>query len=196
MKYCSNCGHELINDPKYCPSCGFKIEQPKDNEKPKLHKRESKSLKDSIVEEAKGKAQDIAQDQLNKIQRSNKSRSPKKSISNNQNQTKEEQNSKLGLWTMVYIIANILLSFADSSDEKIGLLFFSVVILLAVILRRKKPKPYNVVVKIILVVQVLFTIALIGGGFEDGYWSVNILYLIALLIAQIMVLFKGKNKLK
>lgn len=196
MKYCSNCGHELINDPKYCPSCGFKIGQSKANDKPKLHKRESKSLADRVIENSKNKAQDLAQDQLNKIQHSNKNESPSKSKTNSHNHVVEKRISKLGLWTTVYVIANILLSFADSSDEKIGLLFFSTIILLIVILRRKKEKPYNVVVKIILAIQVLFTVALIGEGLEDGYWSVNIVYLVVLLFAQIMVFFKGNRKLK
>lgn len=194
MKYCSNCGYELNNEPKYCPSCGFKIGQSKTNEKPKLHKRESKSLADRVIDETKNKAQDLAQDQLNKIQPDKENKNPRKSKANSHNQAVNKQDNKLGLWSTVYIIANILLSFADSSDEKIGLLFFSTIVLLIVILRRKKEKPYNVVVKIILAIQVLFTIALIGEGLEDGYWSVNIVYLVILLFAIIMVFFKGNKK--
>lgn len=196
MKYCTNCGHELIDNPKFCPSCGFKNEIIEDNDKPKMHKRESKSLKDNIIEQGKRKAKDFVEDQIKQVSQNNQSDTFEQPAYDNSNTDTSKQNTKLGLWTMVYFIVNILLSFAPPSDEKIGLLFFSVVVLLLALLRRNKVKPYNALVKIIIGIQVIFTTALIGAGFEDGYWRINIIYLAAMLFAEIMLLFKGNQKAK
>lgn len=196
MKYCTNCGHELIDNPKFCPSCGIKIEITEEKDKPKMHKRESKSLKDKIIDQGKHKAKDFVEDQVKKVQQNTPSEALKQPAYDHSNTKAKNQKTKLGLWTMVYFIVNILLSFAQALDEKIGLLFFSAVILLLVILRRNKPKPYNVLAKIIIGVQIIFTIALIGAGFEDGYWIINIIYLTAMLFAELMLLFKGNQKVQ
>lgn len=196
MKYCTNCGHELIDNPTFCPSCGIKIETTEDKDKPKMHKRESKSLKDKIIDQGKNKAKDFLEDKVKQVSQNNQSDTFEQNAYDNSNSETSKQNTKLGLWTMIYFIVNILLSFASHSDEKIGLLFFSAVILLLALLRRNKAKPYNALVKIILGIQIIFTIALIGAGFENGYWSINIIYLAAMLFVEIMLLFKGNQKAK
>ncbi len=196
MKYCTNCGHELIDNPTFCPSCGIKIETTEDKDKPKMHKRERKSLKDKIIDQGKNKAKDFLEDKVKQVSQNNQSDTFEQNAYDNSNSETSKQNTKLGLWTMIYFIVNILLSFASHSDEKIGLLFFSAVILLLALLRRNKAKPYNALVKIILGIQIIFTIALIGAGFENGYWSINIIYLAAMLFVEIMLLFKGNQKAK
>ena len=52
MKYCTHCGNELIEDTKFCSSCGTKTGISNGNvEKPLMFKGESKSLKDKNEKE-------------------------------------------------------------------------------------------------------------------------------------------------
>ena len=207
MKFCTNCGSELINNPKFCPSCGYKIIQSNNEDQPKMHKRQSKSLKDKALDFGQKKSQDYLKDKAkdfvneqfkqvkqNVSSNSDSDNSFNETIETSNDKTPQNQKKNLGLWTMVYFIVNILLSFSPTSDEKIGLMMFSFVVLLIVLIRYKKDKPYNILVKIILGLQIVFTIALIGAGFEDGYWTINIIYLVALLFAELMIMFKGNSK--
>jgi uncharacterized membrane protein YvbJ len=95
-------------------------------------------------------------------------------------------------WTWIYILINILLVILGSqSDDVMGVLIFSVLILVIVFFRRKSEKPYNWLVKIIQVIQCVLLFALIAESIE--YISVYTLVFIGMLLANILLLFKGNN---
>ena len=111
-------------------------------------------------------------------------------------QTPENQTISKGKtinkWTWIYIIMNaLLLILGSKSEEVVGVLIFSVIILAIVFFRRKKEKPYNWLVKIILVVQLIFLVALIAESIE--YISFFTLVFMGLLLANLALLFKGNN---
>jgi cation transport ATPase len=205
MKYCFSCGQQLQQDLKFCPACGAAINKTSaGNEGIKMHKRQSKSLKSQISNNVKEKAQNYLKDQAKSaFENSNNSFKDKEDLSSEftkknstlktQSSIQEAKTNKLGFWTLIYLGASILLALAKPSDEKIGLLFFTVIILLFALIRYKKSKPYNLALKIIIVVQMVFTVALLAAFLESGYGNLPMINLALMLFAQIMLLFKGNN---
>lgn len=49
MKYCENCGKELINNPDFCVNCGKKINKPEKEETPNKNKIECPKCKNKNV---------------------------------------------------------------------------------------------------------------------------------------------------
>ncbi len=209
MKYCTHCGNELIEDTKFCSSCGTKTGISNGNvEKPLMFKGESKSLKDKAIsfgkntlqKEVQKKIQDKASNYVkSKFEETFSSNTTQenpttKTISERQtteNKTISNKNT-INKWTWIYLFLNgILVYFGYQSDQVIGVLLFSVLILWIVFFRRKNDKPYNWLVKIILVVQLIFLIALVAEGIE--YISYITLLFLGLLVTDLILLFKGNN---
>jgi len=209
MKYCSNCGHELIGNIKFCPSCGSKNETSKKQvEKPLMYKREGKSLKDKAIDFGKKSMQNdvgkrIQEETTNfvksKVEESFTTKTPKeKVVKSNITETQTTENKTVSIkntinkWTWVYIIINgFLVLLGNQSEEVTGVLIFSVLIIGIVLFRRKKEKPYNWLVKIIMVIQLVLLVALAAESIE--YMSILTLLFIGLIVANIILLFKGNN---
>ncbi|MBP9600262.1 MAG: zinc ribbon domain-containing protein [Lutibacter sp.] len=209
MKYCTHCGTELTGNTKFCTSCGTKTEMSNGKiEKPLMYKGESKSLKDKAMDFGKKSLQNDFGKQVqdgatnyvkSRLEESFSSNTLKENPTINnisETQTPENQTISKGKtinkWTWIYIIMNaLLLILGSKSEEVVGVLIFSVIILAIVFFRRKKEKPYNWLVKIILVVQLIFLVALIAESIE--YISFFTLVFMGLLLANLALLFKGNN---
>jgi hypothetical protein len=209
MSFCTNCGTPHIQNAKFCPACGANIIVRKmDNnsinkfsdtknsrrkivpkpEKGKASKLFKKQTQDFVKEKAQDFIKDKAQDFVNK----NISKPKDKPDPSNTKEPKNKTPKKINKWTWIYIIINALLVLLGSqSDEVIGVLIFSIIILGTVFFRRKKEKPYNWLVKIIQVLQIVLLFALIAESIE--YISVYTLVFIGLLLTNILLLFKGNN---
>lgn len=209
MKYCSHCGNELIGNVKFCSSCGSNIEISKSQVgKPLRYKREGKSFYDNAIDLAKKALQNdlgnrVQNETINYV-KNQFEKSPTATIQNekptaniiSETQTAENKtisNEKtINKWTWIYLILNgLLIYLGHQSDEVIGVLMFSVLILVVVFFRRKSEKPYNWLVKIILVIQLIFLIALIAEVI--AYISTITLLFIGLAITNLALLFKGNN---
>jgi hypothetical protein len=209
MKYCSHCGNELIGNTKFCTSCGTKTEISNGKvEKPLMYKHESKSLKGKAISFGKNTLQKDVQKKIqdettnyvkskfeetlrSTIQKENPTTSNISEKQNTEEKTVSNKNN-INKWTWIYIIINALLVIlVSNSDEVMGVLIFSVLILAIVFFRRKKEKPYNWLVKIILVVQLILLVAFVIEGV--AYISTITLLFIGLVITNLALLFKGNN---
>lgn len=199
MAYCTNCGTENKNNSKFCPNCGTEIAVNSDKSrrrpppKRKMQKGVVKSIQDETKKYVKSKAEESFTSKIPKEKVIKSGISETRTIENKTTVSETASSKKtINNWTWIYIIMNGLLILLNiQSDEVMGVLIFSVLILGIVFFRRKNEKPYNWLVKIILVVQLVLLLALIIEDLE--YFSLVTLLLIGVLITNIILLFKGNN---
>jgi DNA-directed RNA polymerase subunit RPC12/RpoP len=202
MSFCSNCGKELALQIKFCPSCGTKIiateaKQYLKGYQEKMYKNTAISLQRTatkIVQNAtKESFSTVAKNIKNALDSSQSTSEIFKPKPANTTKATTQKTAQLNsTWTWIYLILNGLLVYiGHQSDEAIGVLLFSVLILLLVFFRRNAAKPYNWFVKIILVIQLIFLIALIADGLE--YVAITTLLYMAILFANFMLIIKGNK---
>ena len=203
MSFCSNCGHLLIAQDKFCTSCGSKLfgevsKHHLSEYQEKMYKNVVISLKKEGQNFATSKAKEafstFTKNQFKSIEHPQAISEVFKPEKRSGNQVKPNVStaSKLNKWTWIYLILNGLLVYlGHQSDQVIGVLIFSVLILGIVFFRRKTEKPYNWLVKILLIIQLVFLVALVAEGIE--YISYIIVLFIGLLITDFILLFKGNN---
>jgi len=203
MSFCTNCGTNYSQEAKFCPSCGTKIISQTSNKylteyKEKMYKNTVMSLKKEGKSFAEQKAKEALNSLLNKkstISAQTQSTSDVFTPKKKEVYTSSEKESNAGgftIWTWIYVVINALLVYLGYRiDTILGTLLFSVVILLLIFLRRETPKPYNWLVKIILLLQLVYLILVLPEGILYLGW--NTLLLILLFITSIMLLFKGNK---
>jgi hypothetical protein len=115
------------------------------------------------------------------------------SATSNQNESKPiASQGGVDIWTWVYVGINaILLYLGYKSDEVIGVMLFSIIILLLVFLRISKPKPYNWLVKILLILQALLLLAFAMEKIE--YPNSNMLLMLLMFVINLRLIFKGNK---
>ena len=207
MSFCSNCGQKITAQIKFCPACGTKVlgltsgvtsREYLKGYKEKMYKNTVITLKNEGKKFVKQKAKEaFSTFTKNKFKASKSTQpiaetfKPKKTFDYEEKQS-DAAISKIDIWTWIYIVINaILLYLGNALDEVIGIMLFSVIIILTVLLRRKKPKPYNWLVKIILVLQAVFLIALLADRIE--FLGTITLLMAALLLVNFRLLFKGNK---
>ncbi|MDD3357335.1 MAG: hypothetical protein PHP72_10510, partial [Dysgonamonadaceae bacterium] len=103
-----------------------------------------------------------------------------------------ESQSGINIWTWIYLAINaILIYLGYRNDDVIGVMLFTIVILLLVFIRRNKPKPYNWVVKIVLILQAVVLIAFTLERIE--YLNIITLLMIILFLVNLRLIFKGNK---
>ncbi|MGJ8743270.1 zinc-ribbon domain-containing protein [Polaribacter sp.] len=199
MAYCTNCGTDNKNNSKFCPNCGTAITE--DLKKNKRRPPPKRKMKKGVVKSIENEATNSVKSKLKETvaPKTPKSSSPisevfesKKKTTTSATELQIEDTNKFNKWTWIYAILNgLLLLLGIQSEEVTGVLIFSILILGIVFFRRKKEKPYNLLTKIVLVLQLLLLIAIIV---EDlAYFSVVTLLLIGLFASNIILLFKGNK---
>ncbi len=101
-------------------------------------------------------------------------------------------------WLFVYVVVNILfVIFYSGSEEITGILIFSVLIFLIYSFRKKKEKPFNIVLKILLGLQIILAVSTIMIQLEYIMWSAYSLIVLAclglLILAAIKLIFNGNK---
>jgi len=90
---------------------------------------------------------------------------PKEKHVNAENATNHQhvtQKEPIKKWLLVYVAVNILFVLFNSGSEEItGILIFSVLIFLIYFLRKKRTKPFNIVLKILLALQMILAVSAI-----------------------------------
>ncbi len=206
MKYCTNCGHELHKQAKFCPSCGYKLQATSDKNQPKMHKRESKSLKDRIIDNGKEKTQKFVKEKTQEYVKETFSNSKpcQSTAATNQNYAPtnldKERSKKVKKWMLYYILVNIPLYFVNTGDDEIlGVLIFSTAVLVGYAIysfQKKKDKPYTLVLKIVLILQGLLAVSGIMMRLEfldSGTSLVAVISLAILVFLNLRIIFR-KNK--
>ena len=208
MSFCTQCGSPLMANAKFCPACGTKIltSGTKDvwtGYKQKMYKNVVQSLENEGKKFVQKKAQEVFQKVLSNGSSVKSTATETVSEifkSQNQSVAKEfyqpEETVQTGagvdIWTWIYVLLNgILIYKGYRSGEVIGVVFFSLLILLVVFWRRDKPKPYNWLVKIIQLLQMVFLVALIAERIE--YPNVITLLMAALFLVNLRLVFKGNK---
>ncbi|MCC7520897.1 MAG: hypothetical protein IT220_04620 [Flavobacteriaceae bacterium] len=96
------------------------------------------------------------------------------------------------IWTWVYVGINaFMLYLGYRNDEVIGVMLFSIVILLFVFLRISKPKPYNWLVKILLILQGLLLLAFALEKIERP--NIMVLLMLFMFAINLRLIFKGNK---
>ncbi len=197
MSFCSNCGSELLQNQKFCPTCGTTLTATATHA-PQLHKGESKSLQDQVVKQLKSKANNYVEQQVKKIVQDtgkeikNQFDTTRNNVETQTQSMTNEAQGGIDLWTWVYVAINaILLYLGYRNDEVIGVMLFSIVILLFVFLRISKPKPYNWLVKILLILQALLLLAFAMEKIE--YPNSNVLLMLLMFVINLRLIFKGNK---
>ncbi len=203
MSYCKNCGQGLSSIDKFCHSCGTKVSAFLDKAYRKeyaqqMYKNSVQSLekegKSLIEKQIKQKVEKIvpktgsisqSTQQIQEVFRPTKA--------STQTNTKPiESQSLINIWTWIYFAVNAFLIFLGyRNDDVIGVMLFTIVILLLVFMRRNKPKPYNWLVKIILILQALVLLAFVVVRIE--YFNIIALLMIVVFFVNIRLIFKGNK---
>ena len=216
MAFCTHCGAQLIQNAKFCPSCGAiisisKKKNKKDTDKSSaydeiMHKRVSNSLKDKVKSTFEDKTQGFIKEKAQEIIEENISKpkaSPKSSVSKQStsiDDSNKETSKKVNKWMLYYILFNIPLYFINTGDDEIlGVLILSTVVLVGYAIysfQKKKEKPYNAALKFILLIQGLLAVSYIMQGLEyigSGSSLVAIISLALLVFLNIRIIFR-RNK--
>lgn len=204
MAYCTKCGSLLPPAAKFCPVCGSPtaLTATKDTGgyKQAMYKK--------AVQKLQSHGEQLVKEKLTETVKKSIVQNLKKEVSFNKHEienlekstikTSEIESTKpvskgLTLWTWIYLGVNILMVVKYyRSDELMGIAFFSTIILILVFIRKSKQKPYNWLVKIILGIQLISLAALIFERY--AYPDLSLLFLIALLLIDLRLLFKGNKK--
>ena len=108
------------------------------------------------------------------------------------------ENESRKKWLLVYVVVNILfVLFNPGSNEIKGILIFSVAIFLMYSIRRKKEKPFNIILKILLVLQSILVFSTIMEGLEyvaSSAYSLIVFACLAILIVVDIKLILNGNK--
>lgn len=203
MPYCKHCGQILMPNDKFCTSCGTKVS----SQNPKNYKNEYaqkmyKNVVQSLEKQGKSYVEKQIKNQIDKFvpkpgnftestQQISEVFKPSKTQKPSQN-TETILKGGIDIWTWVYVGINALMLYLGyRSDEVIGVMLFSIVILLLVFLRRENPKPYNWLVKIILIIQSILLLAFAMEKIE--YFNLIVLLMLFLFFVNLRLIFKGNK---
>lgn len=125
---------------------------------------------------------------------------PKEDHANAENATSHQhvtQNEPRKKWLFVYVVVNILFVLFNSGSEEItGILIFSVLIFLIYFIR-KKEKPFNIVLKILLGLQMILAVSAIMMRIEyvtsSAYSLIVVACLGLLVFVDIKLIFNGNK---
>jgi len=180
--YCRNCGTALKPETNFCTNCGTKIVNPKSN---KSELENDSIVKESISSNTPNGKLAIEENSIN-------------SISEELTGGKYKFAKRIMIF---YILLNIPLYYLNSgTDEILGILIFSIIVLwdfFVFILNKQKKKPFNIITKIVLVLQMLLAISAFMNNYElffSNIYSASAVITFALLsIVNVMLILKGNK---
>jgi len=207
MQYCTHCGSVLNEGTIFCSGCGKKVNLPSgDGKKPSKKKSDSIKMDKGVVKSLKNEASNFMKSKIKKTitLNSNTSRPSKKlqtshKVSQTKSQTEISKKPKYAKKLMIYyFLLNIPLYFINTGDDEIiGVLFFSAILLISYLIRMKKEKPFNIILKIIMGLQLLLMFATVMINLESLGTSISSVIAVITLLFLIFItgklLFKGNK---
>ncbi|WP_111706595.1 zinc ribbon domain-containing protein [Lutibacter citreus] len=212
MAYCTNCGTDNKNNSKFCPNCGMEItvDSDKNKRRPppkrKMQKGVVKSLEDSVKNTIGNKAKAFVGDEAKNIieegfskSNNNASKSQIDIENEGRNLEKTGRSTKGQKWMLFYIVVNVLLVlFNSGSNEITGILIFSAIVGAIYFFRKKKEKPFNIIAKIVLVLQAILAFSYLMQLIEfigsDVFYLIVIVCLVLLIIINVKLIISGNKK--
>jgi len=203
MPYCKHCGQTLMPNDKFCTSCGTKVSAKSHSEfKNEYAQKMYKNVVQSLEKQGKSYVEKQIKNQIDKVlpkagnfsestQQISEVFKPTSTHKPTQNNNAVSQGG-VDIWTWVYVGINaFMLYLGYRSDEVIGVMLFSIVILLFVFLRISKPKPYNWLVKILLILQGLLLLAFALEKIERP--NIMVLLMLFMFAINLRLIFKGNK---
>lgn len=217
MKYCPQCGTAISTQALFCPSCGLEITLKNTSEdfqnKPleKMQKGVTKSLQDQAekfvenqmqqkVNEITKSVNQTTQNWVSDTEKLNSKFEEQSNINENQHTfepTDQRTKSLMGnvsSWIWVYLLLSLVLGYFGHMNPEIQLvLLFSVFTLVMVFVQKDKPKPYNWIVKLLLLLQMGVLVI-----FEIRMYNIGLLNAVSILVFMLFFvnfiqLFKGNK---
>lgn len=198
MSYCQNCGIELKPDSNYCTNCGTKalnVNTSNDILKTKsLENKEVESIDNQNHENDKSKKTFASNDIDEHIPK-------EKIIDSLSEEVKGKKYTFAKRMMMFYLVINIVLfSIKSGFDEIIGLLIFSIIVFwdfIVFISNKGKKKPFSIVTKIFLVLQMLLAVSLVMNNYEyffnSIYSAIAVMTFVLLSIVNVSLLIWGNK---
>ncbi len=213
MQYCTQCGTVISSQAKFCPSCGLEMSfkshaVEKTEDLPgKMEKGVTKSLQDSAepiskrqiqepVDEVMPKQDTFERKTADTHQHAEPPEIPRHQIPEPKRKGGETQ-AKPGLtfWIWIYLVLNMALGFlAFRMEEVIWVLGLSLCIFLGVLIRKDKIIPFNWLIKIFIIGQMILLPELLYPRIQFMMIDAVTLLLLIILFLDIMMLFKGNRK--
>lgn len=217
MQYCPQCGTAISTQALFCPSCGLEMSLKNSSEdfqnKPleKMQKGVTKSLQDQAQEFVENQMQQ----NVNELSKS-VNQTTEKWVSEDVNSTHEFdkdpeinqpnkienshfQNTKNGknyvsYWIWIYLVFNVILAyFGHRIPEVQFTLLLAIFTIIMVWIQKNNPKPYNWLVKILLLLQMAVFVLLEMRWYEFIFQSPTSILIAILFFINFIQLFKGNK---
>lgn len=208
MQFCSSCGTAISSQSAFCPSCG--LQTGSQNASGNLTNNPLQNMQKGVTKSLQDKAQHLMQqateEQLQNTIRQTESIKEKAAPVAAQNprvkqQAIQEQKSTTGrhisFWFWIYLALNAALAYYWYRIDEVALIALIAGLSAGIVLIRKnKPRPFNWLVKLLLLAQIAIGVLL------EIRWLDYILQfrlsqiIIALLLVNLILLFTGNRKNK
>lgn len=211
MQYCSQCGTAISTQAQFCPSCGWevtlksKVESKIEEKIPKMEKGVTKSLENKTQQYVENQVRKSIDQIISKptaeLDEVLKNQNPKPTIHSDtlsdhktsiQNETRSGSNVHNMIW--IYAGLQILLGYLGYKTPEILLIsLVSIFVFIVVWMQKNLPKPFNWIVKSLLVFQMLIYTLLVMRWYEFLFQSRLAILIIILFFVNFILLFKGNK---
>jgi len=200
MSYCTNCGTEILNNAKFCPNCGTKVNllESKIERRPPPKRRMQKGVVKSLKKEFTNTVTSELKETITENPFIENTINDSSFEIENERTTDITKKPSKKLIIIYLVISIFLLILGQESDEIIGVQYFSIFILVVYGIRHKKEKPFNWLLKIVLVLQLtlIFSIFMTQSEFflYNLFSLLAGLSLLGLFIVILLLILKGNKK--
>lgn len=213
MQYCTQCGTAISSQTKFCPSCGLEMsfKSPVVKEADHLPEKMEKGVVKSLQDRSEGISKAQIKESFNDLV-------PKKdalemNADDQHRQTgfpplpgkyfsppkvqghDQDKEAGVSFWIWIYLIFNLGLGYLGYRIANvIWILAISGFIIIGVWIRKGKLKPYNWLIKIFIIGQLIILPELLYPRLQYMAIDAVTILCIGILILDLLLLFKGNKK--
>ncbi|MGB4846341.1 MAG: zinc ribbon domain-containing protein [Saprospiraceae bacterium] len=213
MQYCTQCGTVISSQAKFCPSCGLEMSF----KSPAVKEREQlpEGMEKGVVKSLQDRSEDISEKQIKEsvddlvpkknaleMNTDDKHRQtgypplPGKHFSQpNEQRHDPDKEAGVSFWIWIYLIFNLVLGYLGYRIVNVmWILAISGFIIIGVWIRKGKLKPYNWLIKILIVGQIIILPELLYPRLQYMVIDAVTILFVGILILDFLLLFKGNKK--
>jgi|GEM_PF-3304580 hypothetical protein len=217
MQYCPQCGTAISTQALFCPSCG--LEMTLKNTTEDFHNKPFEKMQKGVTKSLENKAQEFVENQFKeKVKEMTKSvhQNTESLDSNKKNtdrefdevpivkqsnyaenstiQTEIKSENNVSYWIWIYLFFNVVLAYFGHRVTEIQFtLLLAVFTIIMVWIQKNNQKPYNWIVKILLLLQMLVFVLLEIRWYEFIFKSPTSIIIAILFFVNFIQLFKGNK---